>query len=158
MTNLTPRQQKFVQEFLRTGNATQSAITAGYGSANADVTAARLLKRPLIQSAMDAAKKDLHALFMAEAYDSLRTLVAIRDDPDSPASARLRAAQDLLDRAGYKPSDHIESTVAIEQNTVDISGANAILAALGYDPLVTTLPTMPTDTTPPETEIAGETP
>ncbi|MCY0900242.1 MAG: terminase small subunit [Firmicutes bacterium] len=154
MTNLTPRQQKFVQEFLRTGNATQSAITAGYGSANADVTAARLLKRPLIQSALDAAKKDLHALFMAEAYDSLRTLVAIRDDPDAPASARLRAAQDLLDRAGYKPADRIESTVDIEQHTVDIRSANALLEALGFDPLGTTLPTMTDDALPPK--IAGD--
>ena len=139
MTNVTPRQQQFVQEYLRTGNATQSAVAAGYGSANADVTAARLLKRPLIQCALDAAKKDLHALFMAEAYDSLRTLVAIRDDPDAPASARLRAAQDLLDRAGYKPTEHVESTATVDiDHGVNTADANALLVALGYRPLGTT--------------------
>jgi phage terminase small subunit len=139
MTNVTPRQQQFVQEYLRTGNATQSAITAGYGAPNADVTAARLLKRPLIQSAMEAAKKDLHALFMAEAYNSLRTLVAIRDDPDAPASARLRAAQDLLDRAGYKPTEHVESTETVTiDHGVDTTSANALLAVLGFGPVGTT--------------------
>lgn len=158
MNQLSPRQAAFVTEYLKSDNATQAAIRAGYGAANADVTAARLLKRRPVREAIEDAKADLFALFRQESYQSLRTLVALRDDPDAPDSVRLRAAQDLLDRAGYNPTDRIESTVAVEQNTVNIPGVNALLEALGFGPVGMTLPTIPADTPPPEAEIAGETP
>jgi len=136
MTQLSPRQARFVTEYLKSDNATQAAIAAGYGAANADVTAARLLQRRQVREALDTAKGDLFALFRQEAYANLKTLVAIRDDPEAPASVRLRAAQDLLDRAGYKPTDHVETTTAVaftqEQNTTEM---NTLLEALGFQPL-----------------------
>lgn len=44
MTNLTPKQERFVNEYFRTLNVTQSAITAGYSPKTAQVTVCRLLK------------------------------------------------------------------------------------------------------------------
>lgn len=140
MNQLSPRQAAFVTEYLKSGNATQAAIRAGYGSANADVTAARLLKRRLVREAIEQAKEDLFALFRQEAYQSLRTLITLRDDPDTPASVRLRASQDLLDRGGWGASEKIEHSGAVQVDRFDVDGANAILEALGYDPLGTTKP------------------
>lgn len=44
MEELNPRQQKFVHEYLKTLNVTQSAIKAGYNPNSAHVTGSRLLK------------------------------------------------------------------------------------------------------------------
>ena len=141
MTQLSPRQAKFVTEYLKSDNATQAAVRAGYGAANADVTAARLLNRRLVREAIEAAKNDIFTLFRQEAYESLRTLVALRDDLNAPASVRLRAAQDLLDRAGYRAPKKIEHSGAVQvEDRLDVDGANEILAALGYDPVGTTVP------------------
>lgn len=43
--NLTPKEEIFVRQFLATGNATKSAITAGYSAATAGVTGSKLLKK-----------------------------------------------------------------------------------------------------------------
>jgi phage terminase small subunit len=43
MAGLTPKQQRFVDEYLIDLNATQAAIRAGYTARNADVTGPRLL-------------------------------------------------------------------------------------------------------------------
>ena len=47
MSELTAKQARFVNEYIRTLNVTQSAIKAGY-SANS-VTGCRLLKKPHIK-------------------------------------------------------------------------------------------------------------
>ena len=45
MPKLTPKQERFVNEYIRTLNITQSAINAGYSPASAHVTGCRLLKK-----------------------------------------------------------------------------------------------------------------
>ena len=55
--DLNPKQQKFIERFLATGNATQSYIDAGYkarGNA-AETNAARLLRNAQVQKALNAA-------------------------------------------------------------------------------------------------------
>ncbi len=47
---LTPKQKKFVDEYIRTGNATQSAIEAGYSKKTAAVIGAENLIKPNIKS------------------------------------------------------------------------------------------------------------
>ena len=45
---LTQKQEKFVIQYFKTGNATQSAITAGYSPKTAQVIAAENLTKPMI--------------------------------------------------------------------------------------------------------------
>lgn len=45
---LTPKQKKFADEFIKTGNLTQSAITAGYSKKTAGMIASENLKKPYI--------------------------------------------------------------------------------------------------------------
>lgn len=52
---LTPRQARFVQEYLIDLNATQAAIRAGYSAATANQQGARLLANVGVRAAVDAA-------------------------------------------------------------------------------------------------------
>jgi phage terminase small subunit len=54
MANLTPNQERFVQEYLVDLNGTQAAIRAGYAAGSASVTASRLLANAKIAEAIAA--------------------------------------------------------------------------------------------------------
>ncbi|WP_334103857.1 terminase small subunit [Leuconostoc lactis] len=47
---LTPKQKKFADVYIKTGNATQSAIEAGYSKKTAQVIGAENLTKPMIKS------------------------------------------------------------------------------------------------------------
>ncbi|KKK46635.1 hypothetical protein LCGC14_3163250, partial [marine sediment metagenome] len=51
---LNPRQQLFVDEYLKDANGTQAVIRAGYSTNGAKVTAHRLLTNPNVQAAVKA--------------------------------------------------------------------------------------------------------
>jgi phage terminase small subunit len=53
--SLTPRQARFVQEYLIDLNARQAAIRAGYSAKTAEVQASRLLRNAHVRAAADAA-------------------------------------------------------------------------------------------------------
>jgi hypothetical protein len=57
MNNLNPRQLKFVERYLATGNASKAYIDAGYRSrgATARAAAARLLTKASVRAALDGA-------------------------------------------------------------------------------------------------------
>ena len=59
MANLTPKQQRFVEEYLIDLNATQSAIRAGYSEKTAQEQSSRLLSNVMIQEAVQKAKNKL---------------------------------------------------------------------------------------------------
>jgi len=56
---LTPKQQRFADEYLIDLNATQAAIRAGYSPRSADVTAARLLANARIRAYIDQRMAEL---------------------------------------------------------------------------------------------------
>lgn len=58
MFDLTPKQARFVEEYLVDLNATQAAVRAGYSAKGADTAGPRLLENPEIKAAIDAAKID----------------------------------------------------------------------------------------------------
>lgn len=56
---LTPRQERFVQEYLVDLNATQAAIRAGYSARTAQEQSSRLLSNAIVQAAIQAGRKAL---------------------------------------------------------------------------------------------------
>lgn len=54
---MTPKQARFVAEYLVDGNGTQAAIRAGYSPNRADVTASELLREEAILTALDVGKR-----------------------------------------------------------------------------------------------------
>lgn len=67
MKNLTPRQRRFVQNYLRSSNATRAYIEAGYSRNQADSGAGRLLRTSRIKQALERA----HALADGQALLSI---------------------------------------------------------------------------------------
>jgi len=55
---LTPKQQRFVEEYLIDLNATQAAIRAGYSKKTAEVTGSRLLRNAKVKEAIKQAAKE----------------------------------------------------------------------------------------------------
>ena len=56
-TKLTPKQEKFIQEYLVDLNATQAAIRAGYSEKTARASAARNMQNVNIQDALQEARE-----------------------------------------------------------------------------------------------------
>ncbi|MFT9415112.1 terminase small subunit [Leuconostoc falkenbergense] len=56
---LTPKQKKFADEYIKTGNATQSAIEAGYSKRTAAVIATENLIKPNIKAYIEKCMADI---------------------------------------------------------------------------------------------------
>lgn len=92
---LTPKQQRFVQEYLIDLNATQAAIRAGYSVKSADKIGSQLLGKAGVSQAIEAAqtrRKERTELTQDWVVERLR---AEADDhsEDATHSARIRALE-----------------------------------------------------------------
>ena len=77
MANLTPKQQRFVEEYLIDLNATQSAIRAGYSEKTAAVIGAENLIKPNIAKAIEEAQNKRQEQTQIDAAYVLKRLVEI---------------------------------------------------------------------------------
>ena len=105
MANLTPNQERFVQEYLLDLNGTQAAIRAGYAEGSASVTASRLLANAKVAEAIaehqqERAKRTavtadrvvnelakLAFVDLSKAYDANGALLAPGEMPDEVKAA-----------------------------------------------------------------------
>ena len=77
MTKLTPKQKKFADQFIKTGNATQSYKAAGYSVKSdnaAGVEGHRLLRNPKIKNYVDKKMAELEDKQIATAEEVLKYL------------------------------------------------------------------------------------
>lgn len=74
---LTPKQARFVENYLLDLNATQAAIRAGYSAKTANEQGPRLLAHPEIKSAIDAAKIERSERTEIEAERVLKEIAAM---------------------------------------------------------------------------------
>ena len=77
MTKLTIKQQKLVDEYIRTGNAYLSAINAGYSDSYARVDVHKALAKPRLKSAIDKRLEELKKQSIAEQDEVLQYLTAV---------------------------------------------------------------------------------
>ena len=77
MANLTPKQQRFVEEYLIDLNATQAAIRAGYSAKTAKVIAAQNLSKLNVQEAIEEAQNKRQEQTQIDAAYVLKRLVEI---------------------------------------------------------------------------------
>lgn len=59
MSELTAKQARFVNEYIRTLNVTQSAVKAGYSSNSAHVTGSRLLRNEKVKDYIQSKKDEI---------------------------------------------------------------------------------------------------
>lgn len=108
---LTEQRKQFVDEYikLKCKNQQQAAINAGYSPKSAAQQACDLLKNPEVQEYLQKQKVALIRRIQEElaisASDAVATVYAIMMDNDAKDADRLKAAFDILDRAGFRPDD-----------------------------------------------------
>ncbi len=100
---LTDKQKAFVQHFSQTGNATRSAIAAGYSEATAEQQGYEL-KRKLINE-IDETTRSLMGAAVPMAVEKLQSLIS---DKDVSPSVKLGAINSILDRTGYQTVHKVE--------------------------------------------------
>lgn len=74
---LTLKQKRFADEYIISGNATQSAIKAGYSKKTAGVIAVENLEKPNIKAYIDKRLKELDAKAIAKQEEVLQYLTAV---------------------------------------------------------------------------------
>ena len=102
----TAKQEAFVEEYCKSGNAAQSAIKAGYSEKVAKQKG-YLLKEQFAREIEEKTKKMLQDC-VPGALAQLQNLsgTAISE------AVRLGAVKDILDRAGYKPIERVDQTIS----------------------------------------------
>lgn len=105
----------FVTEYIKSGNATQSAILAGYSEKTAYSQGSRLLKNGEVQQYLNKTKqnlnRDLRQIFAEDAVEAYGVLKMIMLKEDALDKDRIAAAKDILDRGGYKPVERLVADV-----------------------------------------------
>lgn len=74
---MTPRQQKFCDEYLISGNGTDAAIKAGYSAKTAKQMASENLAKPDLKSYIEAQLAALHSEKIADATEVLEYLTSV---------------------------------------------------------------------------------
>lgn len=77
MNELTLKQQRFADEYIRTGNAYKSAILAGYSKNYAKARSHKLLENVGIKSAIDKRMEELKKEAIADQDEILRYLTSV---------------------------------------------------------------------------------
>jgi hypothetical protein len=110
----TSMQEKFVEYYCLTGNATQAAIEAGYSEKNARQQGYRLK-----ESLEDEIRIQTQKVLQGHIPLSIKYLSELAESSDSD-SVRLGAIKDILDRAGLKPVERSEVTTVERMSDEEI--------------------------------------
>jgi phage terminase small subunit len=77
VNTLTPRQQKFCDEYLISGNATEAAIKAGYSRKTAKQTGSENLAKPDLRAYIDEQLAKIHSAKIADAEEVMKYLTSV---------------------------------------------------------------------------------
>ena len=115
MNKLSPKQEKFCQEYLNTGNATQSYINAGYSKTGAEAGSSRLLINVNIKTRLEELKKEAQEEFKVDRkflFDGYMELIEKHKDL-TPAVAK-GSYDSIAKMFGLNEADKVELTGKIE--------------------------------------------
>ncbi|WP_180048678.1 terminase small subunit [Acinetobacter sp. YH12144] len=114
MANLTPKQQRFIEEYLIDLNATQAAIRAGYSEKTAEQLGYQLLQKTSVLKAIEEAKNQV----------SKRTELTV----DMVVSGLLKEAQDYAEgstqSARVSAWAHLGKHLGMFKDKIEHSGPN----------------------------------
>lgn len=74
---MTPRQRKFCDEYLISGNATDAAIKAGYSPKTAKQTGSENLAKPNLRAYIDEQLAKIHSAKIADAEEVMKYLTSV---------------------------------------------------------------------------------
>lgn len=118
MSKLTPKQKKFCDEYIKSGNAKEAAIKAGYSPKTAYSIGNENLNKPELKSYIEEQMKKLESKKIAgarevleylssvmrgEQTESVTTAKGVYDDVPVSAKDRISAAKEILKRYPVDP-------------------------------------------------------
>ena len=110
----TDKQELFIESYCQSGNAKKAAIMAGY-SENTATQKGYYLKNKFAKEINEITRQMIQDSVPA-AINQMRVLA----DSAESESVRLAANKDLLDRAGLKPTERVETQIShVEQASTD---------------------------------------
>lgn len=86
---LTQKQKLFADEYIKSGNATQSAIKAGYATKSAQRMGSENLSKPVIKSYIDAKMAEIESHKIADAKEAMQAITAIARGETNEIQAQL---------------------------------------------------------------------
>ena len=108
---LTPKQRRFCEEYLKSGNATEAAKKAGYKETSCRVIAAENLSKPAISAYIKRRLDEQEAAQVADSNEILKFYTAvmrgeIKDQfgMDASLSDRLKAGDSLMNATQLLPT------------------------------------------------------
>ena len=123
-STLTEKERIFADEYIKTTNATQSAIKAGYAENSASVTGSKMLRKPKIRQYIDAVMNERSKNTIATADEVLEYLTKVMNGEEKDAfgldasiADRTKAAE-LLGKRHMLFTDKVKLDAEIE---IDIS-------------------------------------
>jgi phage terminase small subunit len=142
---LTQRQKVFCEHYVESGNGTEAAKVAGYSDKSVKQIASENLSKPNIRAYIEELNerryRETQQIFKRYAVTAFETLVDIAENGRVEV-ARVNAANSILDRAGYKPTDNVRTvaqTVAhvtqtnLNIDATDTDAKDALLAKFAED-------------------------
>lgn len=111
------RKERFSQEVGLHGKNPAMAYMEIWGAkkATAQSQASRLLKEPEVQEAIS----DLREVFKTDAQLAYSVDKSMMMDTKTPANVRHAIAKDIMDRAGYAPTQKTENTTEVTYPEID---------------------------------------
>lgn len=123
-SKLTEKERIFADEYIKTTNATQSAIKAGYAENSASVTGSKMLRKPKVRQYIDAVMSERSKNTIATADEVLQYLSRVMNGEEKDAfgldvsvADRTKAAE-LLGKRHMLFTDKVKLDAEIE---IDIS-------------------------------------
>lgn len=115
---LTEQRKRFVLEYikLRCKNQREAAIRAGYSPKSAATQACEILKDSEVQAFLQEQKaailREIQEDLALSASDAVSVVYQVMMDTEAKDADRLKAAFDILDRAGFRPEDrdHVDQS------------------------------------------------
>lgn len=121
---LTEKERIFADEYIKTTNATQSAIKAGYAENSASVTGSKMLRKPKVRQYIDEVMNERSKNTIATADEVLEYLTKVMNGEEKDAfgldasiADRTKAAE-LLGKRHMLFTDKVKLDAEIE---IDIS-------------------------------------
>ncbi|MCI5049982.1 MAG: terminase small subunit [Rickettsiales bacterium] len=125
---MTPKQARFVEEYLIDLNATQAAIRAGYSEKTAGQIGEQNLKKLEIAQAIEAAKAKRSEKAQIDSEWVLKESVAqyqrLKDGNANAVTALLGLIGKHTDVQAFKEKLEVEGTITIEKKVYDAGSAS----------------------------------
>ena len=134
---LTQKQQRFVDEYIISGNATQAAIKAGYSKRSAQQTGAENLLKPVIKAELDRRNAEIKSAKTADMQEVMEYLASVMRGEQTESVA---TAKGIYDNVPVSAKDRIKAAELIGKrhgawtDKKEISGnMNIDIAMADYD-------------------------